>query len=109
MGRLKIQEIEVVLKMIKKIEKIIKSNEFTKKWYDLGHIRVLGYNTLDALLPIVEVYRLIPEVYGDLKSLNMDKATKDRITKFLKNNGCIYYESTGCYIYGGDMLKKNYL
>ena len=106
MQTLTIQELELVLKMLKKIDKIIKTNEFTNKWYESGHIKVVGLNNFNGLLPIVQVYRLIPEKIGDLSSINMEKATKDRITKFLKDNNCIYYESFEGYIYGGDILKK---
>jgi hypothetical protein len=106
MQKLSIEELDVVIKMLKKIEKIIKSNEFINKWYLSGHIRVNGKSNGIALLPIVEVFRLIPEQFGDLKSVNMDKVTKDKITIFLKKNDCIYYESFEGYIYGGNILKK---
>jgi len=106
MYRALIEELEVVNKMVKKIDKIIKSNEFTKKWYDLGHIKVFGLCNGTGLLPIVEVWRLNPDDDGDPESAYMDKQTKDRITSFLKKNDCIYFERHECYIYGGDILKK---
>jgi hypothetical protein len=104
MQKTRVDELAVILKMLRKIEKIIKSNELCNRWYESGHIKIFGLSTGLALLPIVEVWRLRPDEEGE--QLNMDKQTKDKITSLLKKNDCIYFEMYDCYIYGGDILKK---
>jgi hypothetical protein len=90
LGRHTIEDVSISLKYLKKLDKILKSNDFVNKYYQSGHVKLYARECI----PIVEVWRLV-----DTDSENMEKATKDRITNFLKKNGLFYSESWGAYVY----------
>lgn len=93
-----LSRINIAVRLTKQIEKIIKQNEFVNKWYELGNVKIF-LNT-SSLLVLVEVIRIV-EVSRISDDSNMDKQTKDKITKFLKKNKCIYSELHDAYVYGG--------
>lgn len=90
LGRYTIEDLNISLKYFKKLEKIIKSNDFVNKYYQSGHVKLFVRESI----PIVEVWRFI-----DADAEYMEKSVKDRITSFLKKNGLLYLEKWDAYIY----------
>lgn len=90
LGRYTIEDLKISLKYFKKLEKIIKSNDFVNKYYQSGHIKLFVRESI----PVVEVLRFIDE-----DAEYMEKSVKDRITSFLKKNGLLYLEKWDAYIY----------
>lgn len=93
--KVKINEIEMLFKHTNKAEKIIKSEKHINDWYELGNIKLFFESTI--MLPIVEVWRINPDVPLDKQS-SMEKKEKDKITNFLKKNGFLYYSKLDCYV-----------
>lgn len=90
--------INIAVRLTKQIKKIIKQNEFVNKWYELGNVKIF-LNT-SSLLVFVEVSRISDDS-------NMEKQTKDKITKFLKKNKCIYSELHDAYVYSPYVFARN--
>jgi len=76
-----IEMVSLVLKQMKKFEKIIKSNPLSSKWYDSHDIKI--YLIMNR--PCIRVDKLD------------SKKTKDSITKYLKTKKLIYWDEYDCY------------
>ena len=91
-----IKELNSLIKLMKRVEKIIQKSEYLNKWYEAGHIRLLNIGEF----PVVEVWRMKPDsIITSTEGTYMDKGTKDNITSYLKKNKFVYFEAKECYIY----------
>lgn len=85
---LTIDELNSLIKQMRKADKIIKSSDYLNKWYQSGHIKLFS----KGRFVMVDVIRWNG-------SDDMERSTKDYIISYLRKNNFLYYEQIGCYIW----------